>query len=312
MKLTITFLFLVFVFSQLNAQSSGIQFLEIGPTAAELSLSGAAVATPNGASSIYTNPSLLVLQDRPSLSFGYTNWILDTKNLFGGINLKSGNRAFAFSFYTSGISGFEQRNNPGESNGDFSIQYLSISGAYAINLKGINVGFSTQFLTEDIYPFRATGYAFNFGISTSLSNGGIRLGSSILNIGTMEKLDETATILPSTFNLGIAVDVLEFTHKKNPELPILFTLMGDFVQPIESISSNEEDFIPVKSYFNVGLELLVSQIVKINIGYRTQQNVRPMSYGIGFIAEKVSFDYAIIPFNTGFGTVHSIGLQYEL
>jgi hypothetical protein len=37
-----------------------------------------------------------------------------------------------------------------------------------------------------------------------------------------------------------------------------------------------------------------------------------MSYGIGFIAEKVSFDYAIIPFNTGFGTVHSIGLQYEL
>ena len=88
--------------------------------------------------------------------------------------------------------------------------------------------------------------------------------------------------------------------------------MGDFVQPIESISSNDEDFIPVTSYFNVGLELLVSQIVKINIGYRTQQNVRPMSYGIGFIAEKVSFDYAIIPFNTGFGTVHSIGLQYEL
>ena len=312
MKLTITFLFLVFVFSQLNAQSSGIQFLEIGPTAAELSLSGAAVATPNGASSIYTNPSLLVLQDRPSLSFGYTNWILDTNNLFGGINLKRGNRAFAFSFYTSGISGFEQRNNPGESNGDFSIQYLSISGAYAINLKGINVGFSTQFLTEDIYPFRATGYAFNFGISTSLSNGGIRLGTSLLNIGTMEKLDETSTILPSSFNLGIAVDVLEFTHKKNPELPILFTFMGDFVQPIESMGSNDEDFIPVTSYFNVGLELLVSQIVKINIGYRTQQNVRPMSYGIGFIAEKVSFDYAIIPFNTGFGTVHSIGLQYEL
>ena len=140
MKLTITSLFLVFVFNQLNAQSSGIQFLEIGPTAAELSLSGA-VATPNGASSIYTNPSLLVLQDRPSLSFGYTNWILDTNNLFGGINLKSGNRAFAFSFYTSGISGFEQRNNPGDSNGDFSIQYLSISGAYAINLKGIECRF---------------------------------------------------------------------------------------------------------------------------------------------------------------------------
>ena len=312
MKIYFNVLLSLFLFSSVHAQSRGIQFLEIGPTAAELSLSEATVATPNGAASIYTNPALLVMQNRPSISFGYTNWIYDSNNLFGGINLKKGNRAIAFSFYSSGITGFEQRNNPGDSNGEFSVQYISISGAYAIDFNWLSIGFSSHYLNEDIFPFRANGYAFNFGIATSLSNDRIRFGSSLLNIGKMEKLDQVATDVPSSLNFGGAIDVLEFVHEKSPDLPILATLMVDFIQPLESSSNGIEDFIPHTSYLNIGLILLVSEIVEIRAGYKTQQNVRPMSYGLGFIAEKVTFSYAIIPFKTGFGTVHSVGLQYQL
>jgi hypothetical protein len=128
----------------------------------------------------------------------------------------------------------------------------------------------------------------------------------------MEKLDQVATDLPSSFNFGVAVDVLEFVHGKSLDLPILATLMADFVQPFEALSTDDQDFTPTDTYFNLGINLLISEIVEVRAGYKTEDNVRPTSFGLGFITDKVTFNYALIPFNTGFGTVHSIGLQYQL
>lgn len=305
-------IFLVVLSSSLYGQSSGLQLLEVGPTATELSISEATVATPNGSSSMYTNPALLVMQNRPTISLGYTSWIADSDNLFGGINLKKGNRSIAFSFYTSGISGFEQRNNPGESNGEFSIQYLSISGAYAYDFKILKAGIAGHYLNEEVFPFRANGYAFNIGLAGELLDERLRWGASILNMGEMEKLDQVATELPTSFNVGVSMDVLEFVHGKSPNLPILATLMADWVHPMNESILDNQNFNPSESYFNLGLSLLVSEVVRVNTGYKTQDNVRPYSFGLGFITEKVTFNYALIPFNTGFGTVHSIGLQYQL
>lgn len=312
MKASITLIFSVFLICFTNAQSSGLQLLEVGPTAAELSISEAAVATPNGSSSLYSNPALLAMDEKSSISLGYTSWIADANNLFGGINFVKNRRAISFSFYTSGITGFEQRNNPGESNGDFSIQYLSISGAYAHDFKYFSAGLAAHYLNEEVFPFRASGYAVNFGLATSIVDDKIRIGTSLLNLGQMEELDQVATEIPSSFNIGFAVDIFEFAHFKSPDLPVLATLMADFIHPLDDNVSNSQDFTPNESYFNLGINLLVSEIVEIRAGYKTQDNVRPTSFGLGFIAEKVTFNYAIVPFNTGFGTVHSIGLQYQL
>lgn len=312
MKALLIPILLVVLSSSLYGQSSGLQLLEVGPTATELSISEATVATPNGSSSMYTNPALLVMQNRPTISLGYTSWIADSDNLFGGINLKKGNRSIAFSFYTSGISGFEQRNNPGESNGEFSIQYLSISGAYAYDFKILKAGIAGHYLNEEVFPFRANGYAFNIGLAGELLDERLRWGASILNMGEMEKLDQVATELPTSFNVGVSMDVLEFVHGKSPNLPILATIMADWVHPMNESILDNQNFNPSESYFNLGLSLLVSEVVRVNTGYKTQDNVRPYSFGLGFITEKVTFNYALIPFNTGFGTVHSIGLQYQL
>lgn len=306
-------LIILFYSNGLIAQQSGLKLLEIGPTATELSRSETSLATPNGATSLYNNPAQLINNRNSSISLGYTNWISDSNNLFGGINLINGKRALAFSFYTSGVSGLEQRNGPGESNGDFSIQYLSISGAYAYNFKYFTAGFAGHYLNEQIFPFRATGYAFNAGLASSFMNDRIRVGSSLLNIGEMEKLNQIATDLPSSFNVGIAVDVLEFSHKKNPSLPILITMMADYIMPTKNSSStNYTDYNPDENFFNLGLSFEIAEVVQVNSGYKTGDNTRPFSFGIGLLTEKIIFNYALIPFNTGFGTVHSIGIQYQL
>lgn len=301
------------VLSPVLLAQSGLQLLQIAPTPQELSRSEASVATPNGSASIYSNPALLALSKNTTIGLGYTNWISDSNNIFGGINFKKGDRAIAFSFYTSGVTGLEQRNGPGESNGDFDIQYLSISGAYAHDFKFLAVGVSAHYLNEDIFPHKATGYAFNAGVARSLLDDKLRLGASLLNLGEMEKLNEVATELPTSFTIGASMDVLEFSHYKKRDLPILVTVMADFVAPIETVDSSEfTDFDPEENYLNFGIGFVVAEIIEINGGYKTGDNTRPYSFGLGFIADKVTFNYALIPFNTGFGTVHSIGIQYQL
>ena len=308
-------LLLIFCFSLIAGSlfaQSGLKILEVGPTAAELSVSEATMANPNGATSIYTNPALLVMNPNSSINLGYTSWISSSNNLFGGLNLIKDRRALAFGFYTSGISGFEQRNVPGESNGEFSIQYVSISGAYAYDFKYFTAGMSAHYLNEDVYPYRASGYGINIGLASSLLEDKIRIGAAFRNLGEMENLNQSATELPSSFNLGFAADVVEFIHQKNPDLPILATIMVDFVFPTAPEKTGVTDFTPDENYLNLGLSLTVSEVVVVNAGYKTQNNARPVSFGVGFIAEKVTFNYALVPFNTGFGTVHSIGLQYQL
>ncbi len=296
-----------------NSVGSGLQPLEIGPGALEFSVSEASVASPNGASSIYANPALLAMRSYSSISLSYTNWISESTNLFGGINLKKGNRAVAFSIYTSGVSGLEQRDAPGESNGDFSIQYVSISGAYAYDFKLFSAGIAAHYLNEDVFPYRANGYAVNLGLASSIMNDRIRLGASVLNLGEMEELNEDPTELPSSLNIGIAIDLMEFTHQKSPDLPVLITLLADFVSPFENNKpENFTDYNPEENYFNLGISFVVAEVVQINAGYKTGDNTRPVSFGAGFITDKVTFNYALIPFNTGFGTVHSIGIQYQL
>ena len=313
MKIISTLLLILCASHVVLAQQSGLKLLEIGPTASELSRSEASIATPNGSPSLFTNPALLAMSSNSSIDFGYTSWISDANNLFGGINLKKNKRALAFSFFTSGVTGFEQRDAPGESNGDFSIQYLSISGAYAYNFNYFSAGVSAHYLNEEIFPFRANGYAISLGLASSLFQDRIRVGTSLLNLGEMEKLNDIPTELPTSFNIGIAADVLEFTHEKSPDLPILITLMADYVIPSEESESNRyTDYNPDETYFNFGISLEISEVVQVTGGYKTGDNTRPVSFGVGFITEKVTFNYALIPFNTGFGTVHSIGIQYQL
>ncbi|MCG8372927.1 MAG: PorV/PorQ family protein [Balneolales bacterium] len=310
MKTPILLLSVLFLSTGAFAQA-GLQILTVAPGATELSRAEASTAIPNGANAIYSNPGLLALDDHPSISLTYTNWISDSNNLFGGINLKKGNRAVAFSFYTSGVNGLEQRDSPGASNGDFSIQYLSISGAYSYNFNILSAGISAHYLNEEVFPYRATGYAISAGIATSLMEERFRLGASLLNIGDMDDLNEEPTDLPSSFNLGASFEVFQFAHKKNPQLPILITIMADYVVPFVN---DEEltDINPAENYFNFGLSLLVADVIRVNTGYKTQENARPVSFGLDILFEKMAFNYALIPFNTGFGTVHSIGIQYQL
>lgn len=312
----ITFLALLFFLCPLreaSAQSTrGLQHLNIAPSAFSLSLSEATTSIPDGSASMFINPALLSYSPNSSIDVSYSLWIADVNSIFGGINFVNGRNAYALSFYSMGSGNFEQRDQPGPSNGDFTVRYLSIAGAYSRDLNWFSVGITAQYLYEEIFLYQAGGYALNFGVAKEFLNGRIRTGASVTNLGEMGELNNIGSELPANFRAGISADLFTISAQKNDDLPILISASTDFINPIET--TEVADFTNINytdPYFNMALTTEIAEVVRVSAGYKTQNNVRPWSFGTSIMTDQIDFSYALIPFNTGYGTAHSIGLQYK-
>jgi hypothetical protein len=314
MKCT-TLIVALFIFvPQLRAQDagSGLDFLNIGPSARMLSISEAHTASQIGAASIYSNPAMLAMEKQSGLDVNYTLWVAGLTNQYAAVNLRNNNRALAFGVYNSRADNFEARDNPGPSQGSFSVGYLSLSAAYAYRFGPISLGLTTQYLREEVFQFRAGGYAFNLGVAARFLDERITIGTSVMNLGEMDDLDLMSSELPALFRTGIEANLLEVRTPGFNDLPLLVTLHADFVQPLTDSSGSDFTSNDTKDpSINLALSADVADIIFLQTGFTFGPTERPVSFGLGFNIEPVRFNYALVPFTTGYGTVHSIGLQYE-
>jgi len=306
---------LIFLFLTADAfaqdTGSGLDFLNIGPSTRLLSISEASTAARTGPSAIYTNPSLLVLEEQSSLDVSYSLWISEVNNQFAAANFLRNRSAFALGVYYSGSGGFEARDQPGPSAGNFSISYLSIAGAAAYKFGPIAAGLTGQYLREEVFQFRANGYALSAGLTAQLYDERVHAAMTVKNLGKMESLDEISTVLPATFNIGLSASLIEFVTPGANDLPVLISIYSDWSKPIEDNPTS--DFIDRdadESFLSFALSADVSDLFYLQGGYRFGPTERPVSFGLGLAIEPVRVNYAVVPFSTGFGTVHSFGLQY--
>jgi hypothetical protein len=291
---------------------SGLDFLNIGPSAAQLSISEASSAASVGAAAIYSNPAMLAFEERSSLDVNYSLWIADVNNQFAGVNFVRNRAALAIGVYNSSADGFEARDRPGPSAGQFSVGYLSLSGAAAYRMGPLSIGGTAQFLREEVFQFRATGYAVSAGTALQLFENRLRAGAVIRNLGEMESLDEQSTKLPATFSAGISADVLNISTSGNNDFPVLVTLLADYTHRLEEPGTG--DFVSSDSddpFISVATQITAAELLFVNGGYRFGPTERPLSFGGGLLLDSITVRYALVPFSTGFGTVHSFGLQYH-
>lgn len=294
-----------------HAQNRGIDLLNISPSSYALSKAEATTSIPDGSGSIYSNPALLVLEKNSSLDLSYTLWVANIKNVFGGVNILKEHSALAFSFYNSGADDYEQYNRPGPSNGNFSVQYLSLSTAYAYKLNNFSLGLSAQYLREEVYTYTANGYALGMGMAATLLNEKLNMGISLNNLGEMEKLNTESTRVPGSLKLGVSGEVFTFTPPNNSSLPFTVHLATDYVQRLRSEENGSSLTDDYESYhFNFALLVQVSELIELSTGYRTGDTVRPLSFGLSLFTGDLTLNYSLLPFETGFGTSHSVGIQY--
>lgn len=303
---------LIFTTAYSQDTGSGLDFLNIGPSARSLSISQATTAALTGPSSIYSNPALLALEPGSSAEANYTLWISNVNNQFAAFNFRKNQTAYAFAVYNSGSDGFEARDMPGSSAGNFSVGYLSIAGAIARQVGPLSFGVTAQYLREEVFQFRANGFAFTGGVSAQLFEDRVTAGLSINNLGDMESLDEQSTTLPSSINAGLHIDLIEFTSTGFNDLPILISFLADWKKPLESEAvSITLDGDSIDDYISLAMNINAGDLLYFQSGYRMGPTERPLSFGLGFSIAPVRVNYALVPFSTGFGTVHSFGVQYK-
>lgn len=296
-----------------SAQDTGIglDFLNISPAASHLSISEASSAAPAGAAAIYSNPSLLAMEERSTLDLSYTLWIGDIAGQFAGVNLIRGDHAFAFAVYRSESDRFA----PGGPAGSvaFPVNYLSIAASGAVTLGPLRIGAAGHYLREEVVEFRANGYAFSGGLSLPFAVAGrdVTAGISILNLGTMQDLNLQATPVPSTLRAGLRIFLFQTELPGLEQFPARFTLNTDYIQPLREGPSF--DFTMTGSrepYYSFALTKQLGEIVLLHSALRLGPTERPVSFGASLGIDPVRVHYALIPFSTGYGTAHSIGLQY--
>jgi hypothetical protein len=291
---------------------SGLDFLNIGPSPRMLSVSEASTALLSGPSSIYSNPSLLSFETGNSLDVSYTLWVANVSNQFAGVHFKRDRLSYGLAVYASQADEFEARNQPGPPAGTFSISYFSLAGSVAYRTGPLSVGVTGQFLREEIFQLTANGYAFNVGTALNLLNDRLLAGVSLNNLGEMEELDVISTPLPATFRAGISGRVVEFTTPGRNDFPVLLSLAFDWTRPLEEASGG--DFTPRdadESFYTVALVADAAGLFSIQSGYRFGPTERPVSFGAGMIIDPIRINYALVPFSTGYGTVHSFGIEYR-
>lgn len=291
------------------SQNPGFDILTIGPSTEALGINEATTAYLLGASDIYTNPANLVFESSSNLNADYSLWIGDLTNKHLAASFKRKNSAIGFGLLASEASEFELRTRPGPSEGTFSVSYLSITGGYAYRLRNLSAGVSFHYLREELYIFNASGYAFNAGISSRWRNDKLFVSAVIQNLGKMNELDNTETKLPILFRAGLNARLWESPPGRKKTFPLSITLLSDVVVPVQEQSSNESDSYG-DTYLNIALSVKTAEILTLRAGYKTGESARPLTFGTGIQINNVTANYALVPFETGFGTVHSVGISY--
>ena len=298
-----------------GSQSSGMQFLMTGPSAQNMGISDGHTASLTGASAIFLNPSMLALEKQSSATISYMLWpAADLQNSFAGMSYRREKDAFGVALLSSLIDDVAFRNLPTqEPDGTFAVRYFSIATSYARNIGPLSLGLTGMYLHEQYFQQDASGYGLNAGIGMNLLEERVRVGASLRNLGSMNELSEVATELPTMLSFGADIQLIQFsTTAADDEIPLLISFIGDFNHPINEFEPVDDTINPRDDgYFNLGLEVNISDLIDLRGGYRTGDTQRRFSIGAGLLISEFYFNYAFMPHETGFGTAHAISLQYK-
>jgi hypothetical protein len=311
LQIFITALLLIFCRAEtVYAQSGGLQLLGIGAEPTSLALSETVTARGNGSASIFSNPANLAFEKRASVTASHTFWIQNSGNSHASVNLPGLRGTFAFGVLTSSIGDIQAYSEPGMPTGSFDVNYYSFAGSYALKVGPVSAGISMMYLYEQLYQLSASGYGINAGLSARFLDDRVRIGSALLNAGRMELLAVTRSPLPTQWKSGVWSDLVQFSVSGSNQIPVLISLGADLTIPLNEDGASDGATNIRDPWLSTGIEVTISEMLILRTGIRTGETKRRFSTGIGVNFDSVQFNYAFIPFETGFGLTHALSLVY--
>ena len=268
----------------------------------------------NGIEALYANPAGLANNTGTTALFSRMEYVADIGVNYFGVGQRFGNNnlAFAISAWDFGEIAKQTETAPEISDITFDVSFITAGLTYARALTDrIAAGATLKVVNESIDDVRATGVAFDAGMTYVVGETGLRLGVSLKNIGNEMKFGGTGLTrqvqLPgqpsnATNNaVNIESEGLEFPTLLN--FGAAYTRQmgaGAAVTVLGNFRSNSFD----QDQYSGGLELGFQDLVYVRGGFELTQDAdltfyKGYSFGAGLNLElsgtRLTLDYALVP-----------------
>ena len=301
---------LVFHSAGLGNGKGTYSFLRNDVGARAAGLNGSFVSMTNDPNSIFYNPAALATITQPKGSVGFLKHLLD---------VNGGHLSYAHSLEGIGTIGggiifldygsFTETDESMNVLGTFGARDLAFVVGLGRSIDEVTtVGVNAKLIYSSIANTSSLAVALDAGVLYQIPAENITLGASILTLGTqVNAYQQTKESLPLDVKIGIT---------KRPEhLPVLLNLN------FHKLNESQDDFLQRFSSFSLGAEFLMSESVRLRVGYNNEQRkelklgtsagLAGISLGGGILFGDYVLDYAFNSYGK-IGGLHRITLGMSL
>ncbi|MEK6755319.1 MAG: type IX secretion system protein PorQ [Bacteroidota bacterium] len=277
---------------------------EVGARAA--ALNGSFVSMTNDPNVLFYNPAALPTITAPKGSVGFLKHLLD---------VNGGHISYAHSLEGIGTLGggiifldygsFTETDESMNILGTFGARDLAFVVGMGRSIDELTtVGMNVKVIYSSIANMNSFALALDAGVLYQIPSENITIGASVLTLGTqINSYLQTKESLPLDVKIGIT---------KRPEhLPVLLNLN------FHKLNETQEDFLQRFSSFSFGAEFLMSESVRLRVGYNNEQrkelklgtsaSLAGISLGGGILFGDYVLDYAFNSYGK-IGGLHRISL----
>lgn len=300
---SVPFVLVVLFAWPVQAQESGLNFLRIGANAGASAMGDAQVAASRDAFSTYWNPAGLAAASSNTVAVSHRIWVADFRTYDVAARFRVGQQGGVGLSVTATDSGeLEVRETPGEPEGTFTAQFVSVGVSYGRQIGSVRAGATAKYLSERIFESSANGYAFDVGVQAGFLNETVLLGAALQNVGEMNELNAVETDLPRTLRAGAAVFPFRIQAADDDSAVLAVGVSGE----VSHLFPNDE------TRLQGGVSAEVLELITFRAGYITNDVLRDVTFGGGLHYDAFVFNYAYLPFETGFeGPGHILTLHYN-
>jgi hypothetical protein len=285
-----------------KAGSAGLQFLKIGTGARETAMGEAATAVVNDANSVFWNPAGISYLEKGEVIFSHNQWLVDSKHNAAVVAYPFGSYVVALNVVTLDINEFEETTalQPDGTGRMVQAGDLLIGLAVAKRFTDkLSIGVQVKYVQEKLDNYKFSNVLFDVGTIYYTGFRQLRLGFALQHFGPDMKLVNQEFRTPLLFRVSAADQI--FSTKD-----IALTLAAELVHPTDNVE-----------WVNFGTEMSLLDYIKLRGGYRLDNDLSKMSFGIGIkppVLAGLDFkiDYSYTPSEIVFNDIQrfSLGLAF--
>ncbi len=284
-----------------KAGSAGLQFLKIGTGARETAMGEAVTAIVNDANSVFWNPAGISYLEKGEVIFSHNQWLVDSKHNSAVIAYPVGSFVVALNAITLDINEFEETTalQPDGTGRMVQAGDLLIGLAVAKRFTDkLSIGLQVKYVQEKLDDYKFSNVLFDVGTIYHTGFRQLRLGFALQHFGPDMKLVNQEFRTPLLFRVSAADEIISTKD-------IALTLAAELVHPTDNVE-----------WVNIGTEINLLEYVKLRGGYRINNDLSKISFGIGidpppFADLDFKIDYSYTPSEIVFNDIQRFTVGFK-